>query len=289
MTATGECPGKDRGEKFRPMSQFTPLLRLVRAPVLRAVLALGLSGVITAAAIQAVWHGFAIDPPLWVKLMVAGLLASALGAAMRLPRWWWGLLALAPAALVAARALDPPAWAYGVVVLIAALTLFNSVGERVPLFLTGRATRRAITNLIDAQAPVRAVDLGCGLGGPVLAMAAANRHPESRFLGVETAPLPFAVAWVRARLRGDRRVRIALRSMWSLDLGQFDIVYAFLSPAPMPRLMAKASAEMSAPALFVSNEFTDPDYPPDDCVVPEGGGRVLNLWHAPIGKPRPTG
>lgn len=268
-----------------PTSHAYPIPAFLHAPVLRAALALALAGLGTASAIQALWRLAGIDPPLAVKLAFAGALAAGLGALMRLPGWWWGLLALAPAGIVGARALDLPGWAYAVAIAAAVLTLVNSAGERVPLFLTNRASRRALADLIPAEAPVCAVDLGCGLGGPVLALAATNRHPDSRFLGVETAPLPFALAWVRARLARDRRVEIAFQSIWAVDLGNFDLIYAFLSPAPMPRLMAKAAQEMRAPALFVSNEFTDPAYPPDRCVVPDGArGRTLNLWHAPLGR-----
>jgi hypothetical protein len=32
--------------------------------------------------------------------------------------------------------------------------------------------------------------------------------------------------------------------LWSAHLGQFDIVYAFLSPVPMPKLGRKAALEM---------------------------------------------
>lgn len=259
------------------------IARLARAPVSRAALAFLLSGALTAGAIQALWHGPGIDPPLWTKVVGAGMGAAGFGALFRLPRWWWGVLALAPAAFVGARMLAPPGWSYALLAAAALLTLHNSAGERVPLYLTGRASRMALGGLIGEDRPVRAVDLGCGLGGPLLAMAAANRAPDSRFLGVETAPLPFAIAWVRARLAGDRRVTVACRSIWSLDLSAFDLVYAFLSPAPMPRLMEKAGRELREGALLVSNEFTDPAYPPDRRIVPEGAGdRPLNLWHAPI-------
>ncbi|MBP5856797.1 hypothetical protein KAJ83_07240 [Marivibrio halodurans] len=260
-----------------------PIVRVARAPISRAVLAFLLSGALTAAAIQALWQGLGIDPPLWSKIVGAGMGAAGFGALFRLPRWWWGVLALAPAAFVGARTLALPGWSYALLAVAALLTLHNSAGERVPLYLTGRASRTALGGLVDAARPIQAIDLGCGLGGPLLAMATANRDPASRFLGVETAPFPFAIAWTRARLAGDRRVTVACRSIWSVDLSAFDLVYAFLSPAPMPRLMAKARRELREGALLVSNEFTDPAYPPDRRIIPEGtGGRPLNLWYAPI-------
>jgi hypothetical protein len=279
VTGQGESEGRfdERGR----------LRALLAAPILRALAALGLSAVASAGAIQALWRLAGIDLPLGAKLALAGVLAAALGALFRLPRWWLLLLALAPAALVGAIRLDLPAWAYVLAFAAGVLLLFNSAGERVPLFLTGRASKRALADLIEADRPIAAVDLGCGLGGPMLALAAANRAPDSRFLGVETAPVPFAIAWARARMTRDPRLSVRYRSLWSVDLGAFDLVYAFLSPAPMPRLMAKARAEMCDGALFVSNEFTDPSYPPDRTIDPKGvGGRPLHVWRIPFASER---
>ena len=44
--------------------------------------------------------------------------------------------------------------------------------------------------------PVRAVDIGSGLGGLVLELA--RRRPDSVFMGIELAPLPWLLSWLRA-------------------------------------------------------------------------------------------
>jgi hypothetical protein len=56
-------------------------------------------------------------------------------------------------------------------------------------------------------------------------------------------------------------------------LGDYDVVYAFLSPAPMPRLWEKVQAEMQPGNLFISNSFPVPGATPDriievDCTPP---------------------
>jgi hypothetical protein len=40
--------------------------------------------------------------------------------------------------------------------------------------------------------------------------------------------------------------------LWTLDFGAYDVVYAYLSPAVMPELWAKARREMRPGALLVS-------------------------------------
>jgi hypothetical protein len=48
------------------------------------------------------------------------------------------------------------------------------------------------------------------------------------------------------------------------------VVYAFLSPAPMPRLWTKALAEMAPGTLLVSNTFTIPGVAPEQTIVLPG-------------------
>ena len=96
------------------------------------------------------------------------------------------------------------------------------------------------------------LDLGCGLGGPLAKVAALR--PDARLEGVEAAPLN----WLIARIRLLRRADIRLGSLWDADLSECDLVYAYLSPAPMARLWDKARSEMKPGSLFVSNTFPVP-------------------------------
>jgi hypothetical protein len=83
---------------------------------------------------------------------------------------------------------------------------------------------------------------------------------------VETAPLVFLVSWFRCLLRNNCRIRY--RSLWTVDLSPYDVVYCFLSPVPMPELWKKATAEMKGKALLVSNTFEIPGVSP---------GRIIEL------------
>ena len=73
--------------------------------------------------------------------------------------------------------------------------------------------------------------------------------------------IPFLIAW--ARTRGQANVEIRFGNLFKTDLAPFDVVYAFLSPEPMPALWAKAKAEMRAGALLISNSFAVPGVTPD--------------------------
>ena len=64
-----------------------------------------------------------------------------------------------------------------------------------------------------------------------------------------------------------------------LDLGDYDVVFAYLSPAAMGALWRKASAEMRPGSLLLSYEFVIADKAPDITIVPTGRGPSLYGWH----------
>nr|MBP9655293.1 class I SAM-dependent methyltransferase [Rhodocyclaceae bacterium] len=72
---------------------------------------------------------------------------------------------------------------------------------------------------------------------------------------------------------GRPNIRWRWDDLWQADLGNYDVVYAFLSRAPMPRLWEKVQAEMKPGSLFISNSFPVPGATPDqvievDCTPP---------------------
>ena len=73
--------------------------------------------------------------------------------------------------------------------------------------------------------------------------------------------------------------RIIFRSIWDTDVSNADIVYAFLSPAPMTRLHEKLKAEMKTGAVFVSNSFAVPGDEPDEIIqVDDTRQTQLLIW-----------
>lgn len=200
----------------------------------------------------------ALGVPLWLALPGVGLGAAALAWYWRLPIWW-RLINLAFIPLLGlVLSLEPnPIWALAGFLLLA-LTSLGAVRTRVPLYLSSARAAHALAGLIPPAG--RIIDLGCGLGGP---LAGVKRlRPDVRVAGIEAAPLNWLVA--RMRLLGRGEVRLG--SLWDADLSAQDVVYAYLSPAPMPRLWHKARAEMRPGSLLVSNSFAIPDVPPTEIV-----------------------
>ena len=205
---------------------------------------------------------------------VAGL-AVGLGWLIGLAPWWLAINAVFVPALSAALTLEiSPVWALAA---FAALVLvYGGIWKsRVPLFFTSARSQGALRELLP-DGPIRFLDVGCG-DARVLARLAAVR-PESRFEGVEQALVPWLAARLRCRLsRSGCAVRRA--DLWTTDLGAYDVVYAYLSPAVMPELWQKAQREMRAGSRLVS-AFEVPGIAPAEQVdVGDAMGTRLNVWH----------
>lgn len=201
------------------------------------------------------------------------LVASAIGGvafllawATRQPIWWRAIHALfVPLAWAVAQAdLDPGWFLLGFILLL--LVYRGAISGKVPLFLTPEETISALKGLTRDARANRFVDLGGGIGSVVAPLADAL--PGVNFSAVENAPL----TWFFGRIRtaGRRNCRWLWGDFWTHDLGDYDLVYAFLSPQPMPELWRKASAEMRQGSWFVSNSFPVPDVVPTRVVDADG-------------------
>lgn len=216
-------------------------------------------------------------------LGLAGIGAAALAVALRLPWWWWWIELLFPLALALGAGLALPAWTYALL-LGASLLLFGGVMiSRVPLWLSGRRARALLCaelpNLLPQRRDLDVADLGAGLGGMLAALWRSDRC--ARCTGIEWAPIPFALGWLRLRLIGfDGSWRWA--SFWPHPLDGHDLVFAFLSPAAMPRLWDKARAEMRPGSWLVSYRFAIPGAAPDVRVqVGQSRDDALLMWRMP--------
>jgi SAM-dependent methyltransferase len=207
--------------------------------------------------------------------------AAILGLPLALERWWSAFLVVLPPAFVAMLGLELGAGWYGALFLLLLGIYWSTFSTRVPLYLSGHKVRSALRELLPpAGTPLRFIDLGCGLGGVTLALARAR--PDGTFTGVELAPLPAWIGQLRRRLRGPANARLLRASLWDQALGDYDVVYAFLSPVPMPALWEKASREMRAGALLISNSFTVPGVAPDRVVdVHDARSSKLMVWRMP--------
>ena len=101
---------------------------------------------------------------------------------------------------------------------------------------------------------------------------AARSMLEQQRLAIVSARETLALA------RSDARVR--RQNLYTLDWGEYDVVYAYLSPAPMADVWRKVCAEMRPGSIFISNSFAVPGVEPDLVVETRDwhGSRLL-IWY----------
>ena len=273
-------------------------------PLLRALAAQMAAGAVVFGSAFALAAGTGLRPPLIALLALQGIAAAVLGTRFGLAQWWIPIQLVLPSALAVAWLWQGPEWIFLAAFVLLVLVFWNSARGGVPLYLSNPRTRAALAELLPKQeagsgetatgtkqeagsgetatgteqeAGFRFADLGCGLGGPVLDLA--RRRPDGLFTGIESAPIPFALAWLRLRFAGLANVKLLFGDYRSQGLGEYDVVYAFLSPVPMPDLFDKARHEMKSGSLLISNTFDVPGHRADETVEVADRRRTrLYLW-----------
>ncbi len=237
-------------------------------PVLRALLAQALA---FGALVALVRLGLRFPPLVWVLLQA--VLAVFLSRWLDLSPRWVFMQAALPFLVRALWSLPIPAWVYLLLFLGLALVFGGGLLTRVPLYHASEDAWEKLEGLLPGQPGARFVDLGCGFGGPVTHLA--RLRPDGVFVGVEASPFTWLVAWLRCLPY--RNAHIRLGSLWRVDLSGFDVVYAFLSPVPMPALWAKARREMKPGSRLISHSFEVPNETPHRVIPVRGreGARLL--------------
>jgi SAM-dependent methyltransferase len=242
-----------------------------------------LSPILRAFAAQAVVLIALVLLRLVVKLqtpILPWVFAQALGSAWLGRRWslgpYWMLFQMVlPLVVFLQSGHHVPIWAYPTLLTILFLVYGGGLFTRVPLYNSRRSAWKVIADLVPDQ-DATFIDLGAGLGGPLSFIA--KRRPRARLLGVEASPLVWLVGWLRT-VRFGRRCSFRLGSIWNADLREASVVFALLSPAPMPELWAKAKREMQPGSLLISHTFEVPGRAPDTQIpIPGRKGAALLLY-----------
>ena len=169
--------------------------------------------------------------------------------------WWWQLIhaLFAPLAWFVHELPINPSWFFLIFILLL-LVYRGALTGQIPLYLSNNDTADVLTQLISERPRARFIDLGAGIASIVRPLAIAL--PEATFDGIENAP----ITWIIGLLRTARLKNCCWQwgDLWSPNLKEYDIVYAFLSPAPMPALWKKIQNEMRPGSLFISNSFPVP-------------------------------
>lgn len=195
------------------------------------------------------------QPLPWLESsLMIGALAFLLASLTR-QYWWWRLIhaLFAPAAVLFSDLNIAPEW-YLAAFALTFLVYRGALTSQVPLYISNREAARALAGFLAAAPAKKIIDLGAGTGSIMCALA---RMRDVQVFGIENSYLPWAICFLRTARLGN--CRCTFGSLWDVSLAEYDVAYAYLSPAPMHRLWLKVSHEMRPGALFISNSFEVPD------------------------------
>ena len=217
-------------------------------------------------ALYLLWRSFGVKLSLTQVVLVQALVVLCLTRLTRLDWWWSTLQPLLPLCMLVMHSVAIPSWCYLLLFLFFLLSYWSTFQTRVPYFPSTLPVWNAIDGLLPLNQPISFVDIGSGFGGLVLHLA--KRRPESQFCGVEIAPVPWLVSFLRI-FHSNLPVRFIRSNYEQLNFAEFDVVFAYLSPAVMPAVWMKVTREMKKGALFISYEFPIPQVEADLCIYPE--------------------
>ena len=200
--------------------------------------------------------------------------AALLLAVLTHQPWWWRLIhaIFAPLAWGVATLSVAPGWFLLAFVLML-LVYRGAITGQIPLFLSNNETASALAALASERPGMRFIDLGAGVGSVLRPLA--RSQPDAQFAGIENAPATWLAGhlWTAGLANCDWR----WGDFWRANLAEYDVVYAFLSPAPMPALWDKVQREMHSGSLFISNSFPVPGVEADQ-VIEIGDARGTRLY-----------
>jgi hypothetical protein len=196
--------------------------------------------------------------PLHWALLQGGMVAL-LALALRQP--WQACLLQAgflPLLLFMAQ-LGLPSWSYLLAFVLTLSLSRNAWLERVPFY---RSSHQAVALLAQNLAcGVRVLDAGSG--DARFALGLAQRRPDIEVMAMENAWGSVGLAYCRWWIAGrPDNLKLECRNFWRENWGQYDVVYVFLSPAPMSRVWDKFVQQGKAGAILISNTFEIPGAAP---------------------------
>jgi hypothetical protein len=217
------------------------------------------------AVLSLAWPYFGLrgEPLPWPETAFAiGGCALLFSVVTRQP-WWWLLIHtfFAPLLWGASGLAIEPGW-FLLSFLLLLIFFRGAASGQIPLYFSNYDTATALAEVTRDIQGMRFIDLGAGIGSVIRPLAALR--PDAHLTGIENAP----ATWLLGFLSTARLAECSWRwgDFWGSSLSKHNVVYVFLSPAPMSALWIKVQREMRPGSLFISNSFAVPDVTPDQVV-----------------------
>ena len=257
------------------------MLKIRSVPAVLALLVQGAAFitvlVFLAAVNQGVGELFETDKvvPVYVLVLMQALFAALYSDWFRMADWWRWIHLCFPLVVWAMFNAHIPSELYLIGFAVSVSLYWTTFKTQVPFFPSAPRVWREVTQLVPQATPLRLIDIGSGLGD--MPMHIAKSRPSSHVEGIEIAPLPWLISVLRAKFRRSG-VSFQLGDYRALNFADYDVIFAYLSPAAMLALWDKAQHEMRPGSLLISLDFDIPGVQPNRCIQAEHGSSALYVW-----------
>lgn len=235
------------GMQFKPAT----LAVLIQCVALLAVV------VITWAANLAATAYFedSLSVSMFTLVLMQALVAATFSYIVGMASWWRWIHLCFPLAAWFMFQWHIPNGLYLVGFIISLSLFWTTFRTQVPFFPSRPMVWQQVGKIIPQDKSIRLIDIGSGLGD--MSMYMAKIRPDSQIEGIEIAPLPWVISYIRAKFRRSS-AKFILGNYQALEFANYDVIFAYLSPAAMRMLWDKASQEMRPGSLLISLEFEIP-------------------------------
>jgi hypothetical protein len=216
--------------------------------------------------------------PILLLVIMQALFASLFSYWLGMASWWRLIHLSFPLVIWLMSQWQVPSEIYLTGFAFSLGLFWTTFRSQVPFFPSRPIVWQQLARLIPQDRPIRLIDIGSGLGD--VAMHIAKIRADSFIEGVEVAPLPWLISYVRGKLRRSTAV-FKMGDYRALNFANYDVVFAYLSPAAMPALWQKASQEMKTGSLLISLEFEVPGITPNLRIADAKNSPMIYVWKLP--------
>lgn len=208
-------------------------------------------------------------------VLLQASIATLLSLAMGMATWWRYIHFCFPLALYFCADLPIPDEFYLVSFLFTLALFWTTFRSQVPFFPSFPTVWKQVAELLPEALSLKLIDIGSGLGD--MPMYIAKVRPNSQVEGIEVAPLPWTISYVRSKMARSR-AKFKLGDYNALNFADYDVVFAYLSPAAMVDLWAKAKVEMRPGSMLISLAFEVPGVQPSMQLKANENSPSLYVW-----------
>ncbi len=249
--------------------------RICKVPAAQALLLQCAAFIAVLSSVLVVDYFIPLRFDIFALALMQALFATGICMLTRMANWWRCIHFVFPIALWGMSQWQLPNEIYLAGFLLSLSLFWTTFRSQVPFYPSRSSIRQQVVDILPKNRPVRMIDIGSGLGDFV--MHIANQRPDSRIEGIEIAPLPWLLSKLRAWLKKSTAI-FKLGDYQLLDFSEYDMVFAYLSPAAMPALWQKARKEMRPGSLLVSYEFEIPGVKPSLSIACKGHAAKIYVW-----------